>query len=194
MVKTEVTYFEKAGKDNTQETLKIAKKYAVERKIKDIVVASTYGETAKLASEIFPTNEYNLVIVTHSYGFMKNIKQELDENNRRELEKKNIKLLTATHALSGVERSFRTGLKPQIWGPVELIAKTIRAIFGEGTKVCMEIATMAADAGLINDENDVICIAGTSRGADTAVILKPTYSSYFLKMKMREILCKPRDF
>ncbi|MHA1294207.1 MAG: pyruvate kinase alpha/beta domain-containing protein [Candidatus Helarchaeota archaeon] len=194
MVKTQVVYFEKAGKENTKETLEIAKKIAEERKIKDIVVASTVGDTGILASEIFPTDKYNLVVVTHSYDFMKNIKQELDENNRKKLEEKNVKILTATHALSGVERAFRAGLKPAIWGPVELIAKTIRAIFGEGTKVCMEIATMATDAGLINSEHDIICIAGTGRGADTAIIVKPAASSYFLKMKIREILCKPRDF
>ncbi|MFX0133333.1 MAG: pyruvate kinase alpha/beta domain-containing protein [Candidatus Hodarchaeota archaeon] len=187
-------YFEKAGKDNTEETLKIAKKFAEKKGIKDIVVASTVGETGVQAAKIFPTNDYNLVVVTHSYGFMKNIKQELDDNNRAILEKNNVKILSGTHAFSGVERAFRTGLKPQIWFPVELMAKTIRSVFGEGTKVCMEIAIMAADAGLIDMESDVICIGGTGRGADTALILKPAYSSYFLKMKVREIICKPRDF
>jgi hypothetical protein len=194
LVISNVVYFEKAGKDNSEEVLKIAKKFADERKIKDIVVASTVGVTGILAAEMFPIKDYNLVIVTHSDGFMKGIKQELDENNRKKLDAKNVKILTATHALSGVERAFRSGLKPPVWSPVELIAKTIRAIFGEGVKVCMEISLMAADAGLINMENDVICVAGTGRGADTAVIIKPAYSSDFLKMKVREILCKPRDF
>lgn len=193
MVELKVTYFEKAGKHNTEETLKIAKNVADERGIKDIIIASTVGETGVQAADIFPTKNFNLVVVTHSYGFMKNIRQELDDNNRNILEKKNVKILSATHALSGVERAFRSGLKPPIWFPVELIAKTIRSVFGEGIKVCMEISMMAADAGLIDIEKDVICIAGTGRGADTAVILKPAYSSDFLKMKVREILCKPRD-
>lgn len=194
MVNLNVVYFEKGGPENTEETLQIAKNAADTYEIKNIVVASTTGKVGVRASEIFPADDYNLIVVTHASGFMKNIKQELDDNNRMQLEKNRAKILTGIHALSGVERGFREGLKPPVWLPVELIAKTIRSVFGEGIKVCLEIAIMAADAGLIDDEKDVICIAGTGRGADTAVILKSAYSSDFLKMKLREILCKPRDF
>ena len=192
MSKLNVVYFEKAGPQNTEETLKIAKKIADMKEIKDIVIASTSGKTAVLAIEIFPTNEFNLVVVTHADGFMKGIKQELNADNKGILEKNNIKILTGIHAFSGVERAFRQDLK--VWLPVELFAKTIRSVFCEGVKVCMEIAIMAADAGLLNMDKDIICVGGTGRGADTAVVLKPAYTSDFLKMKVREILCKPRDF
>ena len=42
-------------------------------------------------------------------------------------------------------------------------------------KVVLEIAAMAADAGLVRTDEDVICIGGTGRGADTAVVLQPNY-------------------
>jgi hypothetical protein len=38
----------------------------------------------------------------------------------------------------------------------------------------------------------LIVIAGTGRGADTAVVIRPVNSQDFFDMKVREILCKPR--
>jgi hypothetical protein len=58
-------------------------------------------------------------------------------------------------------------------------------------KVCVEIALMAADAGLISVKRDVIAIAGTGEGADTAVVIKPAYPRKFLDLKVKEIIAKP---
>ena len=65
---------------------------------------------------------------------------------------------------------------------------------GEGTKVCVEIVVMAADAGLIPVDKDVIDIGGTGRGADTAMVIKPANASKFFNLKIRETIAKPRDF
>ena len=46
-------YFDKPGKDNTQQTLKLAAQRAKELEIKEVVVASTAGYTAHKAIEIF---------------------------------------------------------------------------------------------------------------------------------------------
>ncbi|MEJ2738360.1 MAG: hypothetical protein P8105_00705, partial [Dehalococcoidia bacterium] len=73
----------------------------------------------------------------------------------------------------------------------EIIAQTLR-IFGEGIKVVCEIALMAADAGLVNTGQDVVCIGGTGHGADTAVVLQPVNAQRFLDLKIKEIICKPR--
>jgi hypothetical protein len=60
-------------------------------------------------------------------------------------------------------------------------------------KVCVEIAVMAADAGLIPTDCDVLCVGGTGRGADTAVVLRPAHMNHFFDLRIREILCKPSD-
>jgi hypothetical protein len=73
----------------------------------------------------------------------------------------------------------------------DVIASTLR-IFGEGVKVVCEIALMATDSGLVRTDEDVIAIAGTGRGADTAVVLRPVNSQNFFDLKIKEILCKPR--
>jgi hypothetical protein len=62
-------YFEKAGPENTEETLKLAKMRAEELGIRNVVVASTTGETGVKASKVF--KGYNLVVVSHVTGFKK---------------------------------------------------------------------------------------------------------------------------
>ncbi|MEM2970188.1 MAG: hypothetical protein QXR63_04550 [Candidatus Bathyarchaeia archaeon] len=59
-------------------------------------------------------------------------------------------------------------------------------------KVAVEIVLMAADAGLIPVDKEVIAIAGTGTGADTAIVVQPAYSRKFLDLKIKEIIAKPR--
>ena len=65
--------------------------------------------------------------------------------------------------------------------------------FSQGMKVAVEIALMAADAGLIPVDREVIAIAGTGEGADTAIALQPAYSRKFHELKIKEIIAKPRE-
>jgi hypothetical protein len=186
-----VTYFEKGGPHNTDNALKIAKKYADQFNIRDIIMASTTGTTAEKSLDIFSPNEYNLVVITHSYYFVGvSQRQEFPEEKMADLRDKGLKFFIGTHAFAGPERSMRISLKQ--WGPVEIMAKYLRTGFSQGMKVCMEIATMAVDAGLVEDiEKDIICIGGTGRGADTVCIIKPAPTSLFDKLRVKMILCKP---
>ena len=47
-INLEVVYFEKGGPQNTDKTLEIAKKYAEQFGVKEIVIASTTGMTAQI--------------------------------------------------------------------------------------------------------------------------------------------------
>jgi hypothetical protein len=59
-------------------------------------------------------------------------------------------------------------------------------------KVCVEIVVMASDMGLIPIEEEVISIAGTRRGADTAVVIKPAHIHEIYNLRILEIIAKPR--
>jgi hypothetical protein len=59
-------------------------------------------------------------------------------------------------------------------------------------KVAVECVLMAADAGLLEMEGEVVSVAGTDRGADTAIVCKPAYARTFLELEIREVLAKPR--
>ncbi len=187
----EVTYFEKPGPSNTDKALQIAKKYADQLSVKDIVVASTTGMVGEKAALVFDPSSYNLVVIAHSYYFVgAKQRQEFDELKMKSLKEKGVKVFFGTHAMSGIERNIRMSAKD--WCFVDLMAKFIREQFSQGTKVCIEIASMAADAGLIEDLNrDIICLGGTGRGADTVCLIKPAPTSEFDKLRIKAILAKP---
>jgi hypothetical protein len=188
-VKLNFKFFERVGKENTDESLALAKINAENNGINDIVVASTWGNTAKKVSEIFDPSLYNIVIVTHSYGFRENTPQEFNKDLKKELESKGIKIFSGTMAFSGVGSSM---LKShQYWDFVSMYARTIRTVFCDGVKVCHEIVLMAADAGLITHGNDVISIGGTGTGADTVCLIKAAPSRKFLEARIKAILAKP---
>jgi hypothetical protein len=182
------TYFEVSGNQNTDALLEVVKEYVKQVDIEDVVVASTTGETGVKAAALL--KGVNLVIVTHHTGFSALGEQELKEVNRQQILAKGAKVLTATHALSGAERAIRKNFGTI--EPLEIIANTLR-LFGEGTKVCLEIVLMAADAGLIPVNRDVLAIAGSGRGADTALLIKPANSSRFFDLEVKEVIAKPRS-
>jgi len=179
-------YFEKPGFENTEEVFRIAKLRAEELGIKSILVASTTGNTAVRATEVF--EGFKVIVVSHYTGKKEPNTQELTEENRQKIESKRGTILTTMHAFAGVSRAVRLKFDTLTIG--EMIANVLR-VLGEGMKVVCEIALMAADAGLVRTDEDVISIAGTGKGADTAVVLKPVNSTDFFDLKVREILCKP---
>ena len=169
--------------------MRFVKKYIEKEGIKDIVVASTTGETGARASKIFAG--CNLVVVTHYYGFKEPGKTEMQEEHRKKILANGARIFTGIHALSSIERAIRKDFGTI--QPLELVANVLR-LMGEGTKVCVEITLMAADAGLIPVDKDIIAIAGTGRGADTALRICPANAARFFDLRIKEIIAKPRDF
>ena len=186
-MEAKTVYFEKPGAENTEKTLKIARKRAEELGIKTIVVASTVGDTAIRAMDAF--KDCKVIVVTHVAGMRQPDFQEFEENNKKIVEDKGGIVLTTTHALGGLSKAMRKKYETFVLG--EVIADALR-IFGQGIKVVCEIAAMAADAGLVRTDQDIIAIAGSGRGADTAALITPANTHDFFDLKVREILCKPR--
>ena len=186
-------YFSSSGPANTAEVIKIAVKEAVKRQISHIIAASNTGATILALAEEAGKQKYGgkLVCVSHVYGFAKNGENELSEKTREDLEKRGIRVCTAAHVLSGAER----GLSRKYQGiyPLEIIANCLR-MFGQGSKVCVEISVMALDAGLVPYGKPIIALGGSNGGADTALLLTPAYASTVMETKIREILCKPNEF
>lgn len=177
--------FKQNGKTNTLETVACALARAKELGIKHLVVASSTGETAKLLLG----SGLNIICVTHQAGYSNPGEIEIPKETRQFLQKEGAKVLTTTHLLAGVDRALR--FKFQGVYPAEIIANTLR-MFGQGTKVCVEVAVMALDAGLIPYGEEVIAIGGTGEGADTALVLVPAHSGYIFDTKIKEFICMPR--
>jgi len=189
-MKMETFYFEESSQEHTDKVLEIVRNFLESNKsIEHIIVATTEGTTGLAAARKF--KDKTVIIVTHQTGFVKPNENELSQEKREKLYDEGAQILTSTHAFAGVARGIRVQLGG--WQSTEIIAVALRT-FGQGTKVCAEIAMMAADAGLVPTDRDVVCIAGTGRGADTAWVLQPTNTQSFPQLKMRACLCKPLSF
>ncbi len=177
--------FDSPGPGNTDECIRLAYNRAKELELKEVVVATNKGSTAMKVLNTF--QGFKIIVVNHHAGFRESWKVELPDDIRKELEDKGAEVIIASHALSGIERAFRS--KFQGLYPSELVAEVLR-LFGQGTKVCVEIALMAADAGALSGDT-VMTIGGTGTGVDTAIVLTPVHQKNFLDMKIHEIVCKP---
>jgi len=191
MSEVKVRYFDEPGSANTDETITLGIKRALELELRYVVVATTTGDTALLVKNKADKNGFsgNLVAVTYHVGFSKPNEDRMGSEMRKKLEESGFRLVTGCHALSGPERSFRYQFKGIY--PLEMIASTLR-LFSQGVKTCVEIAVMAADAGAVLSGEDALFIAGTGKGADTACVISPAHQNNFLDLSIREILAMPR--
>lgn len=213
MVAEAVThYFENRGEQNTDKTLELAKVRALERNVKQVVVASTRGITGVKAAEAFKDTGIEVIIVTHQTGHIGAGVQQLTDENRKKLESQDITIVTGSDALEGgvglgITRRQTTDatrptpetqgmaslirrMNPTIPPVVRIVASVLR-LFCQGMKVAVEVTLMAADAGVIPVDHAIVAIAGTGRGADTAIVIQPANTTNFLDLDIHEIIAKP---
>ena len=183
--------FKDAGKQHTDAVLEIAKKAAEQREIRYVVVASTRGETGVAAARLFEDSMARVIVVTHNVGFKKDGVLELTPENRDEI----LRYKAVIHTGTMVTRGLGTAIKEKFGGfsLEQVVAATLR-LFGQGVKVCVEMAAMVTDAGLVPQGEDIVAVAGTAWGADTAAIIAAAPSNRLFDIKVREILAKPGDF
>jgi len=183
----QVEYFDRPGSENTARCLEIVSDL-VDEGYRHVVVATTGGETAILFGKALSGKPVNLVAVTHNVGFGKPNQDDCGPEARQTLEGLGVKVFTGTILTRSIETAFMK--KHQGLYPTYIVAETLR-LFGQGTKVAVEIAMEACDAGLIPEGEDVISVAGTGRGADTVAVIRAHPSNRFLDVRVRQILAKP---
>ncbi|MDI7276724.1 MAG: pyruvate kinase alpha/beta domain-containing protein [Anaerolineae bacterium] len=185
-MESRILYFESPGKANTEATLRAARQRAEELGIRQVVVASTHGYTAKEALAAFAGLDVRLIAVTICAAF-DDQGWTMTAAERSELEALGIEVLTGLHSLGDdVSEAFSKS------APNRVVRETLYC-FCQGMKVAVEVAVMAADAGLLDMSQEAIAIAGSSEGADTAIVVKPAYARKFKQFEIREILAKPRS-
>lgn len=201
-VERKTVYWEKPGKEHTEETLKIALEGAKERGIGTVLVSSTSGYTAEKAAQLFKGSGLKLVVVTHQTGYRDPGVQLFPDDLREKLEKQGVKVVTCTDVLTGTVDVGMARQRPAKNEPLEarlpfilpptnvIVANTLR-LFSQGVKVCPEIAMMAVDCNAVQSGEKVVSVAGSHAGADTAMVLTAAESGRIRELKLHEILCKP---
>ncbi|MBA7611321.1 hypothetical protein ES703_18541 [subsurface metagenome] len=177
-----ITYFETAGLENTEETLRLAAERAKARGITKIVLASTTGETARLAAERFAGTGIKMVVVPHQYGFIG--RQRFPAALVSELEQKGHRVHFGTMLFH--TDGFYGTTTPTI---MAILLRTLC----QGIKVGVEIILMATDSGCIAAGEKVIAVTGTGRGSDTAVVATAATSTKLYELHVTEIICKPLE-
>ena len=176
-----IVYFEEPGIENTEATLRLAEERAKARGIKKVILASTRGETARIAARLWAGNGIKIVVVPHQYGFMAPQQRFPAE-------------LVSELAGQGHTVHFGTMLfhTENLYGmdTPRVMANLLRT-FCQGMKVCVELIFMTVDGGHVAPGEEVVVVAGTGRGADTAVVAIAAPSTRLGELHITEIICKP---
>jgi hypothetical protein len=176
-----IVYFEDPGPANTETALRLAAERAKARGIKKAVLASTTGETARLALKLWAKSAIKkIVVVPHQYGFM--FAQRFPPELVAELNK-------LGHEVHFGTMLFHTDGLYGMNTPTTL-ANLLRT-FCQGMKVCVEILFMAVDGGKVDSGEEVVVVAGSGRGSDTAVVAIAAPSTRLAELHITEIICKP---
>lgn len=177
-----IIYFEESGVNNTEEALSLVAERAKARGIHKVVLASTRGDTARLAAQRWAGTGLKMVIVPHQYNFHEGIAQRFPPELVKELEQQG-------HSVHFGTMLFHTDNLYGVRSPT-LMANLLR-VFCQGMKVVVEILMMATDAGKVAYGEKVIVVTGTGRGTDTAVVAIAATSNHLSDLHITEIICKP---
>jgi len=194
-VERKVTYFRYCGEVNTEKVLHAVKSRCKETNLSKVVIASETGRSAIEAIDVFRGTKIKIIVVTHypatTWGPKGDIpiglkRKEYAENSKK-LEEDGVKIVQGTRPFAPPSRSINWDyLTPEC-----IVDKTFE-IFGAGTKISIEAAILATDAGEVNNGEEIVSCAGTYKGLDTALVVKTTYSAnFFREFEIREIIAKP---
>lgn len=192
----DIVYFRYCGEINTKKLLRLARKRCEELGVHKVVVASETGRSALKAVEVFRGTEAKIIVVTHypatTWGPEGDIpiglKREEYAAARKELEEKGVTIVQGSRPFAPPSRSLDWDYPT----PEGTVDKTLE-ILGAGTKIAIEVAMMATDAGEVTEGKEIISCAGTFKGLDTALVVRATPSMRFFRdFEVREVIARPR--
>ena len=175
-----IVYFEAAGEENTAQTLRLVKERAEARGIDKVVLASSRGETAKAALDLFEGSGVHLVVIPWQFGFKE--ENPFASDLVPQIEAKGHRVYFSTQ-LFHTDDFYGTNAPKAM--------ATILRTFGQGIKVCVEITLMACNGGLVQPGEKVVAVAGTGKGSDTAVVATAAPTMKVSSLRVHEIICKP---
>jgi len=194
-----IFYFDVCGQVNTEKTLELAVQRAQQLGIKKVIVASETGLSALRAVEALRHSGIGLVVVTSAAGTkvektgIGDLKIGIpDKTIRDKLKKAGAQIVRGTDPLYNIGAALENHETPTLATFVRFILK----IISSGTAVCVGVTMMATDNGIVKEGEEVVAIAGSWVGLDTALVLQAANSVNFFKrgvVQIREIICKPRN-
>ncbi len=202
MVERTTLYFEHPGQGNTGRTIKAVRAYLeAGNAVEAVVVASITGATAAKVADAMGDLGVPIICVTGPPSWQAMPEYHfplLAGPKRRELEAAGVTIVDCVpSSLSDtIEFSYaRYGFRSPTW----LVVETLLAVGGYGLKTAVECTVMATDGGFLKPFREVVAMGGTDKGADTAVVVRSTFSSTVFssdsdrRLIIHEILAMPRN-
>jgi hypothetical protein len=202
-MKRTIRSFAHYGPENTGEVIDAILERLQEKDINTIVAGSSTGETAiKIAQRVQEAQPPVRVIAVcdppWAIGKVPKAGRISPDNKAR---------LTALGAdvvdtVPYASRAYSTGSSNNVYEALDLLVvafDAFRMVGGNGLKVAIEVALMATNGGAIPPGQEVIAVAGTGNGLDTAIVMKTAYSIDIFssdptdRPEVREILAMPRE-
>ncbi|HVN95336.1 MAG TPA: pyruvate kinase alpha/beta domain-containing protein [Syntrophorhabdaceae bacterium] len=180
-MEAKIVYFEDVKAENTEAVFELTQERLNAGGINKVVLASTTGATALKAIDFFEGSGVKLIVVPHQYDFVREVNPFPPDIVKR--------VKASGHEVHFGTMLFHTEGLYESNAPI-LMANLLRC-FSQGTKVCFEMVMMVTDAGYLTKGEKVIAVAGTGRGADTALVMQASSSRNLKKLRVNEILCKP---
>ncbi len=194
-----IFYFDVCGSVNTEKTLELAMQRAQLLDLNKLVVASETGVSALKAAKLIEGSEIQLVVVTSAAGTkikgttIGDLKIGIpDSKIWQHLVKSGATIIRATDPLYNVGAVFEHQKIPTLGS---LFRQCLRLI-SPGTAVCVGVVLMATDNGVLAEGEEVVAVAGSWVGLDTAIVVSAANSVHLFergKVEIREIICKPRN-
>ncbi len=202
MVERNVKYFEKPGQQNTKATIEAVHTYLQKgKKVKALIVASISGQTALKTVKCLKNISIPIVCITGSPSWRNYPEYKLPlipKKTRTQLDKSGI--ITVDSAPSSLTDTVEFGFaRYGFHSPTWMFVETLLAVGGYGLKTAVECALMATDGGYVVPFKEILSIAGTGKGADTAIVARSTFSStvfssdFRKRFVIKEILAMPRN-
>lgn len=189
-----VVYFKFCGEVNTEKVLRAVRVRCEELGLNKVVIASETGRSAIKALDVFTGADIKIIVVTHypatTWGpkgdILIGLRRKEYAATLKKLTENEVRIVQGTRPFAPPSRSINWDYQT----PESIVDKTLE-IFGAGTKIAIEVAIMAADAGEVDEGEEIISCAGTYKGLDTALVVKTTYSmNFFKEFEVREIVAK----
>jgi len=195
-------YFSEPGPQNGEALIEAVKERISELGIRFVVVASDSGSTALRVAEALSDLAVKVVCVTAYAGVRLAWPQggkwpSITGDTRRRLKELGVKIVEETPwVFKGVtfDAQFLRRAAPS-WIIHEFACRTM----GYGFKTSLEVALIAAEAGAVPIDEEVVAIAGTGwlgGGSDCAIVVRPSVvpktTDIEMGLEVREIIAMPR--
>ena len=174
-----IVYFKNGGKQNSTATFQAVKEAIKTYKPEAIVIGTLSGQSALEAANILKGMKIRILAV----HFQKSHWDKWGAPNKKivdEAKSLGVEFIPNEPVVESMDHN-----KPDITAAWRVVSR--------GFKVGIQCASMAIDAGMIDEGSTVISIGGTKQGVDTAIIVQTFGYDNILKSDVKGIIAMPTN-